>query len=80
MATAQQSQGGSNNLAIILGVALIAVLAVIAVYMMQDNRSGSERAADAIEALPQGVDKAADKLGDQPPAENVKRNAEKATN
>jgi hypothetical protein len=47
---------------------------------MQDNRSGSERIGDAVEALPQGVDNAADKLGDQSPAENVERNVEKAVN
>lgn len=71
---------GTNSILILIGVAVIALLAVGAVFLMQDNRSGSERMGDAVEALPQGVDKAADELGDQPPAENIKRNAEKATN
>ena len=77
MATA--AQPSSNNTAIIiLAVLIIAALAVGAVFMLQDNRSGSERLGDAVEALPNGVDNAADKLGDQSPAENVQRNAEKA--
>lgn len=71
---------GTNSILILIGVAVIALLAVGAVFLMQDNRSGSERMGDAVEALPQGMDKAADELGDQPPAENIKRNAEKATN
>ncbi|MCA1934686.1 MAG: hypothetical protein LDL37_04485 [Asticcacaulis sp.] len=71
---------GTNSILILIGVAVIALLAVGAVFLMQDNRSGSERMGDAVEALPQGVDKAADELGDQPPAENIKRNAEKASN
>lgn len=71
---------GTNSILILIGVAVIALLAVGAVFLMQDNRSGSERMGDAVEALPQGLDKAADELGDQPPAENIKRNAEKATN
>lgn len=71
---------GTNSILILIGVAVIALLAVGAVFLMQDNRSGSERMGDAVEALPQGVDKAADELADQPPAENIKRNAEKATN
>lgn len=71
---------GTNSILILIGAAVIALLAVGAVFLMQDNRSGSERLGDAVEALPQGVDKAANELGDQPPAENIKRNAEKATN
>jgi len=70
---------GSQTLTWLIGILLAAVLAAGAVYMMQDHRSGSERLGDAAEALPQGVDKAADKLGDQTPAETLKRNAEKAT-
>ncbi|UDF02286.1 hypothetical protein [Asticcacaulis sp. AND118] len=80
MATMTTSPGkGTNGILILIGVAIIAILAVGAVFMMQDNRSGSERMGDAVEALPQGVDKAADELGDQPPAENIERNAEKVT-
>lgn len=79
MATATQSSGNNTGI-IILAVLIIAVLAVGAVFLMQDNRSGSERVVDAVEALPNGVDNAADKLGDQSPAENVQRNVDKAVN
>lgn len=80
MATLTTAPGkGTNGILVLIGVAIIAILAVGAVFMMQDHRSGSERMGDAVEALPQGVDKAADQLGDQPPAENIERNAEKAT-
>ncbi|EGF89599.1 hypothetical protein ABI_40160 [Asticcacaulis biprosthecium C19] len=79
MASATQSSG-NNTLTIVLAVIIIAILAVGAVFLMQDNRSGSERVGDAVQALPNGVDNAADKLGDQSPAENVERNVEKAVN
>jgi hypothetical protein len=77
MATATQSTGNNTGI-IILAVLIIAALAVGAVVMMQDHRTGSERLGDAVQALPKGVDNAADKLGDQSPAENVERNTEKA--
>ncbi|WKL56289.1 hypothetical protein Q1W73_11365 [Asticcacaulis sp. ZE23SCel15] len=72
--------GSQNNnmLMTILAVAVIAIIAVAAIFMMQDNRSSGERVADAVTALPQGVDNAANELGDQSPAENIERNAEKA--
>ena len=78
MATAT-AQGGNNTTTIILTILIVAILAVGAVWMMQDHRSGSERVSDAVTALPNGVDKAADKLGDQAPAKNVKRNLDEAT-
>lgn len=74
------TQGGNNTATIILTILIVAILAVGAVWMMQDHRSGSERVGDAVTALPHGVDKAADKLGDQAPAQNVKRNVKDATN
>ena len=83
MATTNTQSSGSNGVIVILAVGIIALAAVIAVYLMQDNRSGSERVGDAIEALPNGVDKAANQLGDKPPAQNVERNlgeAEKKIN
>jgi type II secretory pathway pseudopilin PulG len=79
----QPSTGNTNGLLVVLAVAIIAIAAVVAVYLMQDNRSSSERVGDAIEAVPQGLDKAANQLGDQPPAKNVERNlgdAEKKVN
>ncbi len=77
MATTTQSSG-NNGLVVIIAVAVIAILAVGAIFLMQDHRSGSERVGDAIEAAPHGLDKAADKLGDQAPADNVERNLDKA--
>ena len=82
--TNPQSAGSANNgLLVVLVVAIIAIVAVAVIYLMQDNRSSSERVGDAIEAVPQGLDKAANQLGDQPPAKNVERNlgdAEKKVN
>jgi len=75
---ATQTQSSNNGLIIVLAVALIAIVAVAAIYLMQDNRSGSERVADAIETIPQGLDKAANQLDDQPPAQNVQRNLDEA--
>lgn len=74
---------GNKGLLVVMAVAIIAIAAVAAVYLMQDNRSSSERVGDAIEAVPDGLDKAANQLGDQPPAKNVERNlgdAEKKIN
>ena len=76
------TQKSQNNLLLIITFAIIAV-AIAGIYMMQDHRSSSERVGDAIEAVPEGLDKAANQLGDQPPAKNVERNlgeAEKKTN
>jgi len=78
MATAA-TQGGNNTAVVILTILIVAILAIGAVYMMQDHRTGSERVGDAVAALPRGVDRAADKLGDQAPAQNVKRNLDDAT-
>lgn len=75
-------KSGNNGLLLVITFAIIAV-AVAAMYLMQDRRSSSERVGDAIEAVPQGLDKAANQLGDQPPAKNVERNlgdAEKKVN
>ncbi|MGA9658552.1 MAG: hypothetical protein WBQ60_05600 [Asticcacaulis sp.] len=76
MATSNNStaSGYSAGVLTVLAIIVVAIAAIGAFYLMQDNRSGAERAGDAIEALPNGVDKAADKLGDQSPAENVERN------
>jgi len=72
------AQGGNNTAVVILTILVVAILAIGAVYLMQDHRTGSERVGDAVAALPHGVDKAADKLGDQAPAQNVKRNLKDA--
>ncbi len=74
------TQGSNNTAIIILAILIVAILAVGGVYLMQDHRSGSERVGDAVAALPKGVDKAANKLGDQAPAKNIERNLKDATN
>ena len=76
MATATDSSG--NTAVILLAVLIIAVIAVAAVYLMQDHRSTSQRLGDAVQALPQGPGKAINKLGDQPPAVNVTNNVKDA--
>jgi type II secretory pathway pseudopilin PulG len=81
--TNARPSAGNKGLLVVMAVAIIAIAAVAAVYLMQDNRSSSERVGDAIEAVPDGLDKAANQLGDQPPAKNVERNlgdAEKKIN
>lgn len=78
MAISQPNTSGGNTATIIIALLLVAVVVIGAVWMMQDHRSGSERVGDAIEAVPQGLDNAADKLGDQPPAKNVERNLDDA--
>lgn len=55
---------------IIIVVAVIAVLAY-SVLTMPDNRTGAERLGDAISELPNGVDDAADELGDRTPGERL---------
>jgi hypothetical protein len=55
-------------------VAAGALLAVGAIYFMQDHRPASQRIGDAVGTLPAGPGKAVDKLRDQPPAANLKRN------
>ena len=74
MNTTQNTSGASNGLLVILAVAFIGLAAVGAVYLMQDHRTPVERLGDAADALPQGLGKATNKLGDQPPAKNVERN------
>ena len=75
----QPSSSGGNAGLIIVAMLIVAVLVVGAIWLMQDHRSSSERLGDAVEAVPQGLDKAADKLGDQPPAQNVTDNLKDAT-
>jgi hypothetical protein len=72
------SDTSGNTAVMVLAVLIIAIIAVGAIYLMQDHRSSSQRVGDAITALPQGPAKAVDKLGDQPPAVNVKNNVKDA--
>ncbi len=77
MATTTSDSSG-NAAVMVLAVLIIAIIAVGAIYLMQDHRSASQRVGDAVTALPQGPAKAVDKLGDQPPAVNVKNNVKDA--
>ncbi|MFZ4541421.1 MAG: hypothetical protein ACOYNL_06375 [Rickettsiales bacterium] len=68
MATTTTS--GNRNLIYLL---LVIVLAAVAwgVMTMPDRRTGGEKIGDAIDALPQGVDKAARQLEDRSPGEKI---------
>ncbi|MFT4089100.1 MAG: hypothetical protein QM645_00115 [Asticcacaulis sp.] len=73
MATAS----GSNKGLLIGGLIAVIVIAVIAyMTLAPDNRTTGERTVDAIQSLPQGVDKAADQFEDKSPLEKA---ADKAT-
>lgn len=74
----QPSSSGGNAGIIIVAMLIIALAVVGAIWLMQDHRSASQRVGDAVEAVPQGLGKAADKLGDQPPAQNVTDNLKDA--
>lgn len=69
---------GRNGIYILCGVAL-AVIVVIFLLNLPDKRSGPERIGDAVEALPQGVDKAGDQLKDRNPIEKAGDAIEKKT-
>ena len=60
-----------NNKTVItlIVVAIVAVLAY-AVLTMPDQRSPGQRVGDAIDALPNGVDKAAEQLEKRTPGES----------
>ena len=55
---------------LLLAIIVVAALAWAAMNM-RDDRSAGERMGDAIEALPQGIDKAGNQLRDRTPAERV---------
>lgn len=57
----------------LIAVLVIVVLAVLAygAMNMRDNRSTGERVGDAVDALPHGIGKAADQLGDRTPGEKL---------
>lgn len=71
---ATSTSNGNNALMTVLAVIIVAIVAVAAIYLMQDHRTAGERLGDAVSTLPKGPDKAINKLGDQPPAQNVERN------
>ena len=63
-------QTNSRSLIAILAVVVIAVIAY-AFLTMPDQRSTGQRFGDAIDALPQGVDKAAEQLEKRTPGEKL---------
>ena len=61
---------GKNGIYILCGIALVVIVAIF-LLNLPDNRSGTERVGDAVEALPNGVDKAGDQLKDRNPVEKA---------
>ncbi len=56
-----------------MGIVTLALMAVVAyaVLTMPDQRSSGQRIGDAIDALPQGIDKAAKQLEKRTPGEKL---------
>lgn len=65
------SQPNPAKAVIIAAVVVILAILAYAIMTMPDNRNGAERIGDAISELPNGVDKAADQLGDRTPGEKL---------
>jgi hypothetical protein len=59
-----------KNLLIVAAVAVLLVIGSSALYA-PDRRSGGQKISDAIDALPDGVDKAARQLEDRTPADKI---------
>lgn len=57
----------------LLTILIVVILGVLAwgVLTMPDQRTTGERLGDAVDALPQGVDKAAKQLEDRTPGEKI---------
>ena len=69
---------GKNGIFVLCGVALVVIVAVF-LLNIPDKRSGPERVGDAVQALPNGVDKAGDQLKDRNPVEKAGDAIEKKT-
>lgn len=65
------SQNNPTKAVLIAAVVVILAIIAYAILTMPDNRNGAERIGDAISELPNGVDKAADQLGDRTPGEKL---------
>lgn len=63
----------TNSNKTMITVILVIVVAVVGFFILTapDRRTTGERVGDAIDALPQGVDKAARQLEDRTPAEKL---------
>lgn len=65
-----------NQSKLITAIAVVAIIVIILLFAsgtlsFKDNRSTTDRVGDAIHALPDGADKAADQLGDRTPGQRV---------
>lgn len=67
----QPSQNSSGKF--LVTAALVAVIAIVSYYILTapDNRNAGEKLGDAINELPNGVDKAARQLEDRTPADKL---------
>lgn len=61
----------SNSGMIAAIIAVLAIIAVVVFLNLPDRRTPSEKLGDAVEAVPDGLDKAAGELSDKPPAERA---------
>ena len=70
----------TTRLILILGIVIVAALAIYMFAGMPDRRSTGERIGDAIDGLPQGVGEATSRLDDQTPLEKAKDAVQDETN
>ena len=70
-----QKGGLSSGTIILLAIVLIAVIIGFAYYSGKDNRTSGERIGNAIDAAPQGLDKAAAQLENRSGEERAKDDA-----
>ena len=71
------STSTGKNLLIIAAIAVLLVIGYSVLYA-PDQRSGGQKISDAIDELPNGVDKAARQLEDRTPADKLHDAAEDA--
>ena len=62
---------GTTKLILILGIVVIAALAIYMLSGMPDRRSTGDRVGDAINGLSHGVGEAGSRLGDESPAQKL---------
>lgn len=72
---ADQSQ---SKVLIIAGIAILLIVGGYYIMTKPDPRNTSEKLADAVEELPNGIDKAARQMEDRTPAEKLGDAAEDA--
>lgn len=63
----------TNSNKTLLTILIVVILGVLAwgVLTMPDQRTTGQKLGDAVDALPQGVDKAAEQLEDRTPGEKI---------